>query len=78
MGALGSMPSTSRPSGKEATSYGADFSQPSTKRQLNRIGNHVFGMDPAHNPYYNWTEHGTYLLREAITQKTGKLPPWAQ
>ena len=42
-----------------------------------RLGAHVFGPDPEHNKYYNRTEHGTYLIREALNQRTGSLPAWA-
>ena len=41
---------------------------------VNRIGGHTFGMDPEHSKYYNRTEHGTYLIREALNQRTGTLP----
>lgn len=67
------VPAKGRPSGKEATTYGANFST----QTVHRIGNHVFGVDPSNNPYYNRREHGTYLLREAMTQKSSNLPSWA-
>eukprot|EP00892_Ulva_mutabilis_P001205 jgi/Ulvmu1/11085/UM007_0267.1 len=66
-------PSKGRASGKDATTYGATFSTGAS----HRIGNHVFGLDPSNNPYYNRREHGTHLIRQAITQKSSKLPSWA-
>jgi hypothetical protein len=45
--------------------------------KMNRIGGHVFGMDPEHNKYYNRTEHGTHLIREALNQRQAALPRWA-
>lgn len=64
------VPAKGRPTGKEATTYGATYATGT----VHRIGNHVFGVDPSNSPYYNRKEHGTYLLREAITQKNSKLP----
>lgn len=73
-----SVPSKSRPTGKDQTSYGASFSRNiQSARPMHRIGAHIFGNNPEHDPYYNRTEHGTYLLREAISQKPGKAPSWA-
>jgi len=45
--------------------------------RVNRIGGHVFGMEPERSKYYNRTEHGTYLIREALNQRTGTMPSWA-
>jgi hypothetical protein len=60
-------------SSKLATTYGSTF----RGSQLHRIGNHLFTEDPAHNKYYNRTEHGSFLIREALNQKNAKLPAWA-
>jgi hypothetical protein len=78
-GALQSSLSKLQITRQDATTYGAEYGLQSSlsKRPVQRIGNHVFCMDPQHNPYYNCTEHGTYLLREAISQKNGKRPAWA-
>lgn len=73
-----SLPAKSGRAGKEETSYGADFSSTiASARPMHRIGAHVFGNDPANDAYYNRKEHGTYLLREALSQKPGKAPSWA-
>lgn len=63
------VPAKGRLSGKDATTYGATYKTGT----VHRIGNHVFGVDPSNNPYYNRKEHGTYLIREAITQRSSKL-----
>lgn len=71
------LPCKSRASGKEDTSYGADFSSTTASgRPMHRIGAHVFGNDAYNDMYYNRTERGTYLIREAISQKPGKAPSW--
>ena len=57
------------------SSYGSAFA-PLSQRS-HRIGGHIFGPDPAHDKYYNRTEHGTYLVRDALNQRTGGLPAWA-
>lgn len=42
--------------------------------RVNMIGGHTFGMDPERSKYYNRTEHGTYLIREALNQRSGTVP----